>query len=257
MAKRAKKKNPNALSNQQKENLRHNQALDLQIGKLDKKLNITVAVVIAVVVISFLLLPLLNMNFSGSLKEFLGDLVSEDQTMNIEVNMSALDFLFAKTKGYSNSIEYIAKSNAEDSGLGADILYNAFLTKVTQEDIDMLDNAYIFAFVLCILLLIALIALVVIMAIKRSKKQDGVSLLTSIIAFSVLAFIQWIFFVAVGIASAGKGQIQPHIGSYFLLAGAVTLCVVYGLYRKKVKKLNGQRKPVEDIQKDKEVKEES
>lgn len=256
MAKRAKKKNPNALSNQQKEIARHNQALDLAVGKLDKKLNITVAVVIAVAMISILLLPLLNLNFSGSLKEFLGDLVSEDQTMSIEVNMSAFDFLFAKTKGYSNSIEYIAKSNADSIGMSADILYNAFLMKVTREDIDMLDNAYIFAFILCILLFIAIFAFVVITSIKRSKKQDGVLFIMSAIIFSALAMIQWIFFVAVGIASAGKGQIQPHIGSYLLFSGAIALCVVYGLYREKVKHLNRQRKSVDDIQKDKEVKEE-
>jgi len=76
--------------------------------------------------------------------------------------------------------------------------------------------------------------------------------LTAVIIFSALAVGQWIFFVAVGVASVGRGQIQPNIASYLLLAGAITLCNVYGVYRSKVKKLNGQRKPVEEIQQDKD-----
>ena len=248
MAKRSKKKNPDALSEKQKADIRHNQALDLKKSALDKKLNITVGIVIAVAVIAFLLLPALNMNFSGSLSEFLGDLVSEseDQEMGVALDMTYLNFLFAMTKGYSNSIEYIANSNA--SGIGATVLYNAFMAKVTQEDIDMLDNSYIVSFILSILILISLILLIVITIVKRRKKSDGISFMTAVIIFSVFAMAQWIFFVAVGIASAGRGQIQPNIASYLLLAAAVTLCVVYGLYRRKVKKLNGQRKPVENIQ---------
>ncbi|MDE5755768.1 MAG: hypothetical protein K2I23_01610 [Clostridia bacterium] len=248
MAKRSKKKNPNALSEQQKADIRYNQALDLKKAALDKKLNITVGIVIAVAVIAFLLLPALNMNFSGSLSEFLGDLVSEseDQEMGVTLDMTYLDFLFAMTKGYSNSIEYIANSNA--SGIGATVLYNAFMTKVTQEDIDMLDSSYIVSFIMSILIFISLVFLIIITAVKRAKKTDGISFMTSAIVFSVLAIAQWIFFVAVGIASAERGQIQPHIGSYLLLAAAVTLCTVYGLYRRKVKKLNGQKRPVEDIQ---------
>ncbi|MDE6474024.1 MAG: hypothetical protein K2L70_02890 [Clostridia bacterium] len=259
MAKRSKKKNPDVLSNQQREIMRRNQALDLEKGKWDKKLNITVAVVVAVIVISYLLLPLLSMNFTGSLSEFLGDLVTEDETMSIGVDMSTFDFLFAMTKGYSNSIEYIAKANADSNDLSSEIIYNAFLTKVTQEDINMLDRAYIFAFVLCILLLVAIALFVAVTVIKRSKKQDGILFLASVIIFSVIAILQWLFFVAVGIASAGRGQIQPHIGSYLLLAGAVTLCAVYGIYRSKVKKLEAQRAPIENNQnyKDKEIKEEN
>ena len=42
---------------------------------LDKRLNITLGVVIGVLFIAFLLLPALSMNFSGSLKDYLGDLV--------------------------------------------------------------------------------------------------------------------------------------------------------------------------------------
>ena len=252
MAKRAKKKNPSALSEKQKADIRFNQELDLKKDKLDKKLNITVGVVIAVVVIAFLLLPALNMNFSGSLSDFLGDLVSQenDQNMEVALDMTYLDILFAMTKGYSNSIEYIANSNA--SGIGATLIYNAFMTKVTQEDIDMLDGAYIVSFILAILLIIALLLLLVITIIKRRKNADGVSFLTAVILFSALAIAQWILFIAVGIASAGRGQIQPHIASYLLFAGAVTLCSVYGVYRNKVKKLKGQRKPVEDIQQDKD-----
>ncbi len=256
MAKRSKRKNPDALSNQQREIMRHNQELDLERGKWDKKLNITVAIVIAVAVISILLLPLLSMNFTGSLSEFLGDLVTQDETMSIGVDMSAFDFLFATTKGYSNSIEYIAKVNADSNDLSPEIIYNAFLMKVTQEDINMLDRAYIVGLILCILLFIAIVIFFAVTVIKRSKKQDGKLFFTSVIIFSSIAVLQWLFFVAVGIASAGRGQIQPHIGSYLLLAGAVAMCVVYGIYRKNVKKLDAQRKPLESIPNDKIIKEE-
>ncbi|MDE7191027.1 MAG: hypothetical protein K2O35_00920 [Clostridia bacterium] len=248
MAKRSKKKNPNVLSEQQKADIRHNQELDLKKDRLDKKLNITVGIVIAIAVIAFLLLPALNLNFSGSLSEFLGDLVTEenDQEMGVTLDMTYLDFLFAMTKGYKDSIEYIANSNA--SGIGASIVESAFRSKVTQEDVEMLDGAYMASFVISILLFVSLIVLVVITAIKRSKKADGVSFLTAVIIFCALAIAQWIFFVAVGAASAGRAQIQPNIASYLLLAAAVTLRSVYGVYRNKVKKLNGQRKPVGEIQ---------
>ena len=249
MAKRSKKKNPSAPSNQQRQIMRHNQELDLEKSKLDKKLNITIAVVIAVAMISLLLLPLLNMNFSGSLDDILGEdsaLQINADDLGIELNMTAFDFLFAMTKGYEDSARYIANANA--SGIGAEIIYNAFMLKATQEDVDMLDNAYIVAFILCILLFIVAVALLVITIIKRSKKQDGLSFMIASIAFSAVAVIQWIFFVAVGIASAGRGQITPHIGSWLIFAAAVTLCVVYGLYRSKVKKLNAQKKSVEDTQ---------
>ena len=246
MAKRSKKKNPSALSEKQRADVRFNEELDLKKSKLDKKLNIAIGVVIAVAAIAFLLLPTLNMNFSGSLSEFLGDFVAEgqDQDMEVALEMNNFDILFAMTKGYKNSIEYIANSNAE--GIGATIVYNAFLTKVTQEDIDMLDGAYIASFIISILLLISLVFLIIIAIVKRSKKSDGVSLMTATVIFSVFAIGQWILFVAVGIASAGRGQIQPHIGSYLLFASAVTLCSVYGVYRNKVKKLKKQRKPIED-----------
>ena len=248
MAKRSKKKNPGALSNKQKADVRFNEELDLKKGKLDNKLNIAIGVVIAVAMISFLLLPALNLNFSGSLSDFLGDVVTEenDQEMGVALDMSNLDILFAMTKGYANSIEYISKSSATND-VSASILYNAFLLKVTQEDIDMLDSAYIISFIVSILLLISLVLLIVITAIKRSKKTDGISFMISVIIFSIFAIAQWILFVAIGIASAGKAQIQPHIASYLLLASAVTLCVVYGVYRNKVKKLNKSRKPVDNI----------
>ena len=141
MAKRSKKKNPNALSEQQKADIRHNQTLDLKKEKLDKKLNITVGIVIAIAAIALLLLPALNMNFSGSLKDLLGDAIAEgeDQEMAVALDMTYFDFLFAMTKGYKDSIEYIVNSNS--SGIGATVLYNAFMLKVTQEDIDMLDSA--------------------------------------------------------------------------------------------------------------------
>lgn len=247
MAKRSKKKNPSSLSEKQRADIRFNQELDLKKGKLDKKLNITIGIVIAVAVISFLLLPALNMNFSGSLSDFLGDLApeSEDQEMGVTLDMSFLDILFAMTKGYSNSIEYIANSNA--SGVGATIIYNAFMTKVTQQDIEMLDGAYVVSFILSILILISLVFLIIITIVKRTKKADGVSFMAAVIIFSVFAPAQWITFVVIGAASAGRGQIQPHIASYLLLASAATLCSVYGVYRNKVKELKGQRKPVEDI----------
>ncbi|MDE7208898.1 MAG: hypothetical protein K2O31_03365 [Clostridia bacterium] len=252
MAKRSKKKNPNALSEQQKADIRHNQALDLHKDKLDKKLNIAIGIVIAVAVIALLLLPALNMNFSGSLSEFLGGLVTEenDQEMSVTLDMTYFDFLFAMSKGYKNSIEYIANSNS--SGIGATILYNAFMMKVTQEDIDLLDSAYIVALVLTILLFVSLISFIVVTIVKRTKKSDGILFMSAVIIFSIFAIAQWIFFIAVGIASAGRAQIQPNIASYLLCAAAVTLCSVYGVYRNKVKKLNGQRKPVENIQQDKD-----
>ncbi len=252
MAKRSKKKNPNALSEQQKADIRYNQTLDFKKDKLDKKLNITIGIVIAVAAVALLLLPALNMNFSGSLSEFLGDLITEenDQELSVVLDMTYFDFLFAMTRGYKNSIEYIANSNS--SGIGASILYNAFMTKVTQKDIDLLDSAYIASFIMTILLFVSIIVLIIITIVKRTKKVDGISFLTAVIIFSALAVGQWIFFVAVGVASVGRGQIQPNIASYLLLAGAITLCSVYGVYRSKVKKLNGQRKPVEEIQQDKD-----
>ena len=248
MAKRSKKKNPNALSEQQKADIRHNQTLDLKKDKLDKKLNIAIGIVIAIAAIALLLLPALNMNFSGSLSEFLGDFVTEeiDQEMGVTLDMTYIDFLFAMTKGYSDSIAYIANSNA--SGLGASIVETAFRSKVTQQDVDMLDSAYIVSFVLSILLFVSLVILIITTIVKRSKKADGISFMTAVTIFSILAIAQWIFFVAVGAASAGRAQIQPHIASYLLLAAAITLRSVYGVYRNKVKKLNKQRKPVEDIQ---------
>ena len=253
MAKRSKKKNPNALSEQQKADIRHNQTLALKKENLDKKLNITVGIVIAIAAIALLLLPALNMNFSGSLKDLLGDAIAEgeDQEMAVALDMTYFDFLFAMTKGYKDSIEYIVNSNS--SGIGATVLYNAFMLKVTQEDIDMLDSAYMVSFVLSILLFVSFAALVIVTIVKRSKKADGISFMTAVIIFSALAIAQWIFFVAVGVASAGKGQIQPHIASYLLFAAAITLCSVYGVYRYKVKKLNGQKKPVESVQQVKDM----
>ena len=250
MAKRSKKKNPESLSNRQRENLRHNQALDLEKGKWDNKLNITLAVVIVIVVIAFLFTPLLSMNFSGSLSEFMGDLVTEDQTMSVGVNMTAVDFLFAMTKGCSDSIEYIAQANSDGSEITAQIIYNAFMMKMTQEEVSMFDMAYVFCFIVCILMLLAIILLIVSVSISRRKNEDGKLLLASVIIFSSLASILWLFFVIMGIASYGRAQIQPHIGCYFLFFGGVTLCAVYGLYRKKLKALDGQRRPVEDTQND-------
>ena len=257
MAKRAKKKNPDALKNQQRENMRFNQALDLEKSILDKKLNITVAIVIAIAMISVLLLPVFDINFSGSASDFFDGITSSDgsdPTMEISVSMSFFDFMFAKTKGYSNAFEYIAKVNSEND-LTGEIIYNAFKTKVTQQDIDMFDSAYVVALVLSILLMIATFAFVVITGIVRSKKKDSALFLTGVIVFSALAIIQWIFFVIIGIASAGRGQLQPHVGSYLLFASAITLCAVYGLYRNKVKKIDGQRKPVESAKNAKEIKE--
>lgn len=246
MAKRSKKKNPNLLSEKQRADLRHNQELDEKKRKLDLKLNITLGIVIAVTVISFLLLPALNMNFTGSLKEFLGDLIPDDkdQTMGITVDMSFIDILFAMTKGFDNSIDYIVSSN--DSGMNAEILKNAFMTKVTQEEIDALDNAYIASFAISILFFVSLIALITLTAIKRSKKKDGILLFVSVLLFSILSALQWVFFVAVGAASAGKGQIQPHISSYLILAASIALSCVYGLYRRKVKAIKADRRPVEE-----------
>ena len=93
----AKKKKFNSLSAEVKANIRHNQVLEEKKKGLDKRLNITLGVVIGVLFIAFLLLPALSMNFSGSLKDYLGDLVPEGEDKSIEVacNMSFVDILFA------------------------------------------------------------------------------------------------------------------------------------------------------------------
>lgn len=244
MAKKAKKKTPNFINEAQKADIRHNKALELKKKSLDIKLNITLGIVIGAVFVMFLFLPTLNMNFSGSLSEFLGNMIQEenDQTMGITVNMTFIDILFAMTKGYSNSIEYIAANNSSD--ISPTILKTAFAMKATKEEIKALDGAYIVSFVLAILLFLSMIVLLAVTAIKRRKNQDGVSLSIAVALFSAFAILQWIVFLAVGIGAASKGQIQPHIASYSILAAAVALSAVYGAYKSKVKKIEADKRVV-------------
>ena len=235
----AKKKKFNSLSAEVKANIRHNQALEEKKKGLDKRLNITLGVVIGVLFIAFLLLPALSMNFSGSLKDYLGDLVPEGEDKSIEVacNMSFVDILFAMTKGHENSIDYIVNNNS--SGISASMLKVAFMSKVTNAEIRQFDMAYI-----AIALFAAMAVLVTVTAIKRSKNKCGISFFITVVLLDALAALQWILFLAVGISASGKGYIQPHIASYLILAGSIALTAVYAVYLNKVRKINLGKKQV-------------
>lgn len=240
----AKKKKFNSLSAEVKANIRHNQALEEKKKGLDKRLNITLGIVIGVLFIAFLLLPALSMNFSGSLKDYLGDLVPEGEDKSIEVacNMSFVDILFAMTKGHENSIDYIVNNNS--SGISASMLKVAFMSKVTNAEIRQFDMAYIASFVIAIALFAAMAVLVTVTAIKRSKNKCGISFFITVVLLDVLAALQWILFLAVGISASGKGYIQPHIASYLILAGSIALTAVYAVYLNKVRKINLGKKQV-------------
>lgn len=238
----AKKKKFNALSAEVKANIRHNQALEEKKKGLDKRLNITLGVVIGVLFIAFLLLPALSMNFSGSLKDYLGDLIQEDKSIEVACNMSFVDILFAMTKGHENSIDYIVNNNS--SGISASMLEIAFMSKVTNAEIRQFDMAYIASFVIAIALFVAMAVLVIITAIKRSKNKCGIFFFITVVMLDVLAALQWILFLAVGISASGKGYIQPHIASYLILAGSIALTAVYAVYLGKVRKINLGKKQV-------------
>lgn len=247
----AKKKKYNKTIIADRENIRLSKELEKGKSRLDKKLNITLGVVIALLFISFLLLPALSMNFSGSLKDYLGDLVTDEnnKTIDITTNMSFIDILFAMTGGYENSVDYIIKNNSSD--ITADVLKVAFNSKVTPQEIEQFDTAYIASFVIAILLFISMVLLLTVTAVKRSKNKGGVLLFISILLTDIFAFIQWILFIAVGISASGKGYIQPHIASYLIFAGSIALSVVYAIYLVKVKKINAQKKQLADALSDK------
>ena len=239
----AKKKKFNKVSAEERENIRRNQMLEKERQRLDKRLNITLGVVIAVLFISFLLLPALSMNFSGSLKDYLGDMISDSDNKSIEVttDMSFIDILFAMTDDYENSIDYIVNNNSSE--MTADILKVAFYAKVTASEIEQFDTAYFASFVIAILLFASMTFLLIVTAIKRSKNKGGILLFISILLADIFAFTQWVLFIAVGISAMGKGYIQPHIASYLIFAGCIALSVVYAIYLVKVKKINKQLTP--------------
>ncbi|MDE7216194.1 MAG: hypothetical protein K2O08_05250 [Clostridia bacterium] len=256
MAKRSKKKNPNALTQQQKADIQFNKTLDLKKTALDIRLNIALGIVVGLCIIAFLIMPALNMNFSSALSEILDYEIQEaedDPTFAITVNMSMLDFLTASSGGYEDAIDYISKNT--NSSIDPQIISAAFAQKITTEDINMLKDAYTVALIISALWLLSWVVLLCAVCAYRSKNKDGVFLLLSVAAFALVSAIQWIVFVIVGAASAGRAGIQPHIASYLILASAITATVVYGLYRKKIKKINGQRKPVaiaaEDVKSEK------
>ena len=104
--------------------------------------------------------------------------------------------------------------------------------------------AYIASFVIAIALFAAMAILVTVTAIKRSKNKCGISFFITVVLLDVLAALQWILFLAVGISASGKGYIQPHIASYLILAGSIALTAVYAVYLNKVRKINLGKKQV-------------
>lgn len=244
MAKRSKKKNPNLLTESQKADIRFNESLDIKKKELDIRLNITMGIVVGLCLLAFLVMPAVNMNFSGSLSDILGSQVEleEDTQMSVTVNMSFIDFLTAPAGGYENALRYLAEHT--DSDINVDLIYAAFQSQVTPDETEMLGQAYTVALAGTVILLISLIVFTVAVAVMRHNKKDGLFLILSSTLFIAIGIIQWIIFLAVGLGASSKGLIQPHIAAYIVLAAAVTLAVVYGLYRKKVKRLNSQRRQV-------------
>lgn len=247
MAKRSKKRNPSALSAQDRENIAFNSSLDKQKAAWGKRLNITFAVVMCVIFVCILLLPVFSMSFTRSLKDIIGDSVSGidesvDQEFEMVTTMSFLDFLTALAGGYEDSVAYISSNN--NSGIEVSVVEKVFRNFVTADEIEELDGAYYAAFAFAIALYVAYFALVAVISAYRSKGKDGVGLAVTVAVESALCIAQWIFFVIVGARAADKGQLQPHIGSYFLLFSGITLAVVYILQRVKTKKLDRQYRPV-------------
>ena len=244
MAKRSKKKNPNALTSQQKADLLFNKALDDKKKSLDTRLNITVGIIVALCIIAFLLMPAVNINFSGQLSDILKIDLEEDATIGVTINMSFLDFLTAPA-GYDSPVKYLAEHT--DSSIDKSLMYEAFSQIVTKADEKMLSDAYALILTVTILWLVSWVVWFLAVCINRKKNKDGVFLRASSIAFIALSILQWIVFIVVAIASASKAQIQPHISSYLIMASGVTLAVVYGLYISKVKRLNKERRDVPQI----------
>lgn len=245
MAKRSKKKNPNALTQQQKADIQFNKTLDAKTKALDIRLNIVLGIVAGLCILAFLVMPALNMNFSSALSEILDVEIEEneeDPTFAVTVNMSMLDFLTASLGGYESVIDYLSKNTG--SSIDENVIRSAFEQKIIKDEISMLRQAYTVALILSAAWLLSWIVFLIAICVYRKSNKDGIGLVISAAVFALLSAASWIMFVAVGAASAGKASIQPHIGSYLILAAAVTLIVVYALYRKKIKKINRQRKPV-------------
>lgn len=246
MAKRSKKKNPMLLSSKDRENIEFNNSLDKQKNLWGKKLNITLGIVIGVVFLCLILLPVFNMSFTRSLSDLVGSTeLEEDADFTMVTKMSFLDILTALAGGYEDSIQYIAHNN--DSGMSADIADELFRKFVTSEDIEMLDNAYYVSLFITIAAIIVFVLFVIIVSVYRSKNKDGIMLGISIVLMFAISMIQFLFFAIVGLSAADKGELQPHIGSYFMLFAGTTIFVVYIIYRIKIKKLNNQYRQVPAI----------
>ncbi len=246
MAKRSKKKNPMLLSSKDRENIEFNNSLDKQKNLWGKKLNITLGIVIGVVFLCLILLPVFNMSFTRSLSDLVGSTEGEEDTdFTMVTEMSFLDILTALAGGYEDSIQYIAHNN--DSDMSADIADDLFRKFVTSEDIEMLDNAYYVSLFITIAAIIVFVLFVIIVSVYRSKNKDGIMLGISIVLMFAISMIQFLFFVIVGLSAADKGELQPHIGSYFMLFAGTTIFVVYIIYRIKIKKLNNQYRQVPAI----------
>lgn len=246
MSKRSKKKNPNPISAKERANIEFNAALDVQKSAWDKRLNITIAVVMCVIFACILLLPVFNMSFTRSLKDLLGDAADEsaqDADMTMVTTLSFLDILTALAGGYEDSADYICSNN--DSGLDKSIVDGVFRKYVTEEEIAQLDRAYYVALALAVALIVVYLAAIAVIAAYRSKGKDGVMLALFASLLSAMCIAQWIFFVVIGASAADKGQLQPHAGSYFLLFAGITLITVYGVYRSATAKIKRQYRPVE------------
>lgn len=246
MAKRSKKKNPMLLSSKDRENIEFNNSLDKQKNLWGKKLNITLGIVIGVVFLCLILLPVFNMSFTRSLSDLVGSTEGEEDTdFTMVTEMSFLDILTALAGGYEDSIQYIAHNN--DSDMSADIADDLFRKFVTSEDIEMLDNAYYVSLFITIAAIIVFVLFVIIVSVYRSKNKDGIMLGISIVLMFAISMIQFLFFAIVGLSAADKGELQPHLGSYFMLFAGTTIFVVYIIYRIKIKKLNNQYRQVPAI----------
>lgn len=251
MSKRSKKKNPSALTAKDRENIEFNAALDRQKAAWVKKFNITLAVVMSVVFVCILLLPVFSMSFTRSLKDSLKDLIgdaageldeSADEDFTMVTSMSFLDFLTALAGGYEDSVSYIAANN--NSGIDSSVVDTVFRNFVSQDEVEELNRAYFVAFALAIALLAVYIINVATVSVYRSKGKDSVILAIFFALLSALSVAQWIFFVIVGAGAADKGQLQPHIGSYFLLFAGITLMTVYIIQRVKIGRINRQYREV-------------
>ena len=245
MAKRSKKKNPNALTAKQKADVIFNQALDKKKKGLDIRLNITFGIVVGLCIIAFLIMPVVNMNFSSSLSDILGseiDLGEEDSQIGVTVNMSFLNFLTAPLGGYKSVAEYL--STHTSSSINSSVLLSAFETMMTKEDAKLLNDAYIMILIVAVIWLVSWLMWLIAVCVNRKSNKDNAFLFITSIIFIAVSIAQWAIFIAIAISSAGKAQIQPHIASYLIMAGAVAVAVVYGLYKAKIKKINKQRREV-------------